>query len=83
MLRGGMAMVLVSGLIGTAGLVYSGMVPRAAFWPSLLTWGMGDLLGIITLAPTLLLVSAPRFRQSRPAAQRRLFAAAEKASGCC
>src|SRR4249919_183980 len=59
MLRGGMAMVLVSGLIGTTGLVYSGMVPRAAFWPSLLTWSMGDLLGIITLAPTLLLVSAP------------------------
>ena len=39
--------------------VYSGMVPRAAFWPSLLTWCMGDLLGIITLAPTLLLASAP------------------------
>jgi len=59
MLRGGMAMVLVSGLIGTTGLVYSGMVPHDAFAPSLLTWTMGDLLGIITLAPTLLLVSAP------------------------
>lgn len=59
MLRGGMAMVLVSGLIGTTGLVYSGMVPASTFWTSLLTWGMGDLLGIITLAPTLLLFSAP------------------------
>jgi diguanylate cyclase (GGDEF)-like protein len=59
MLRGGIAMVLVSGLIGTTGLVYSGMVPSDAFAPSLLTWCMGDLLGIITLAPTLLLVSAP------------------------
>jgi diguanylate cyclase (GGDEF)-like protein len=59
MLRASLVMVVVSGLIGTFGLVYSGMVPRAAFWSSLLTWGMGDLLGIITLAPTLLLVSAP------------------------
>jgi diguanylate cyclase (GGDEF)-like protein len=59
MLRGGMAMVLVSGCIGTTGLVYSGMVPQSAFWPSILTWGLGDLLGIITLGPTLLLVSAP------------------------
>src|SRR5687768_534098 len=59
MLRGGLAMVLVSGLIGTAGLVYSDMVQASAWWPSLLTWMMGDLLGIIALAPTLLLVSAP------------------------
>jgi diguanylate cyclase (GGDEF)-like protein len=59
MLRASLVMVLVSGLIGTTGLVYSGMVPGSAYWPSLLTWGMGDLLGIITLAPTLLLVSAP------------------------
>jgi diguanylate cyclase (GGDEF)-like protein len=59
MLRGGMAMVLVSGLIGTTGLVYSGMVRADAFWSSMLTWMMGDLLGIIALAPTLLLVSAP------------------------
>src|SRR6478735_5945824 len=54
MLRASMVMVLVSGLIGTTGLVYSGMVPASAWWASLLTWGMGDLLGIITLAPTLL-----------------------------
>src|SRR5436190_6793744 len=39
MLRGGMAMVFVSGCFGTTGLVYSGMVPHSAFWPSALTWG--------------------------------------------
>ncbi len=59
MLRAGLAMVLVSGLIGTTGLVYSDMVAAEAFWPSLLTWVMGDLLGILALGPTLLLLSAP------------------------
>jgi len=59
MLRASSAMVFVSAMIGVPGLVYSGMVPASAFWPSALTWMMGDLLGIITLAPTLLLVSAP------------------------
>ncbi|MEO8161970.1 MAG: diguanylate cyclase, partial [Arenimonas sp.] len=59
MLRGGLAMVLVSGLVGSFGLVYSGMVARDEYLPALLTWMMGDLLGIITLGPTLLLLSAP------------------------
>jgi diguanylate cyclase (GGDEF)-like protein len=58
MLRGGLVMVLVSGAIGTAGLVYSGMVPLSEYSPALLTWGMGDLLGIISVAPSLLLLSA-------------------------
>jgi diguanylate cyclase (GGDEF)-like protein len=60
MLRGGLAMVLVSGVIGTSGLLYSGMIRQDAFWPSILTWGMGDLLGILSLGPSLLLASAPR-----------------------
>ncbi len=59
MLRGGLAMVLVSGAIGTSGLVYSGMVLPTNFWAALLAWVMGDLLGIIALSPTLLLLSAP------------------------
>jgi diguanylate cyclase (GGDEF)-like protein len=59
MLRASSAMVFVSALIGVFGLVYSGMVAESAYGPSLLTWAFGDLLGIITLAPTLLLVSAP------------------------
>src|SRR6476659_8525187 len=59
MLRASSAMVFVSALIGVFGLFYSRMVPKSAYGPSLLTWAFGDLLGIITLAPTLLLVSAP------------------------
>jgi diguanylate cyclase (GGDEF)-like protein len=58
MLRGGLVMVLVSGAIGTSGLVYSGMVELSDYSPAWLTWSMGELLGIISVAPTLLLLSA-------------------------
>lgn len=59
MLRGGLVMVLVSGAIGTSGLVYSGMVPTTDYPAALVTWGMGDLLGIIAIAPSLLILNAP------------------------
>ena len=59
MLRGGMVMVAVSGAIGTAGLIYSGMVPLSGLWPAFVMWSLGDLLGIVAVAPTLLLLTAP------------------------
>lgn len=62
MLRGGIAMVLVSGLIGCLGLVWSGMMPARDFWPALAKWSMGDLLGIVCIAPSLLLLTAPPSR---------------------
>ena len=58
MLRGGIAMVLVSGLIGCLGLVWSGMMPARDFWPALAKWCMGDLLGIVCIAPSMLLLTA-------------------------
>ncbi len=59
MLRGGLAMVVVSGAIGTAGLVYSQMIAPSAFWPALSKWAFGDLLGIICITPSFLLLLAP------------------------
>ena len=59
MLRGGIVMVAISGAIGTAGLVYSGMVPVSGMWPAFIMWSLGDLLGIVCVAPTLLLFTAP------------------------
>ena len=59
MFRGGLAMVTVSAAIGTAGLVISGMVPWSGLWPAWLKWSMGDLLGIVCIAPTMLLLAAP------------------------
>ncbi len=59
MLRGAVVMVLVSALIGSYGLVETGMVPALSFWPALVKWALGDLLGIICIAPSMLLLSAP------------------------
>ena len=58
-LRGGLVMALVSGLIGTTGLVVSHMVAPTAFWPALSKWAFGDLLGIICIMPSFLLLLAP------------------------
>ncbi|MGH8075902.1 MAG: diguanylate cyclase [Lysobacter sp.] len=59
MLRGGTVMVLVSAAIGTTGLVLSGMVPLPVFWPAYVKWSMGDLLGIVCIAPSMLLLATP------------------------
>ncbi len=62
-LRGAITMVLVSAVIGTSGLIFTGMVPEAALWPALMKWSMGDLLGVICITPTMLLLTRPRSRQ--------------------
>jgi len=62
-LRGALAMVVTSGLIGTIGLISAHMVPMAEFWPAFAKWSMGDLLGIICVTPSLLMASAPRQRR--------------------
>ena len=59
MLRAGVLMSLVSGGIGTFGLIASDMIEPAGFWTALLRWAFGDILGIICIAPALLLLMAP------------------------
>jgi diguanylate cyclase (GGDEF)-like protein len=59
LLRVALVVVFVSGLIGTFGLVWSGIVPATEFWPGLARWCMGDLLGIVCVAPTMLRLTAP------------------------
>jgi diguanylate cyclase (GGDEF)-like protein len=59
MLRGGLVMALVTGTVGTIGLVLSHMVGEDAFWPALSKWAFGDLLGIICVTPSFLLLMAP------------------------
>ena len=59
MLRGAVVMVAVSALIGCYGLLRAGMVPAPGFWPATIKWAMGDLLGIVCVAPSMLLMSAP------------------------
>ena len=61
-LGGAVAMALVAATIGTAGLLYTGMVAPAAGAAVYIKWAMGDLLGIACVAPTLLLLVARAYR---------------------
>ncbi len=58
-LLGGMVMSLVSGLIGSSGLVAAQMLDAHDFWPAWAKWGLGDLLGIMTLGPVVLFFTDP------------------------
>lgn len=51
---GALTMSVSSGMIGTAGLVASGMAAGEEHWLAFARWTMGDLLGIICLTPSVL-----------------------------
>lgn len=61
-LLGGLVMSLVSGLIGSSGLIAAGMLDGHDFWPAYAKWALGDLLGIMTLGPVVLFFSDPAAR---------------------
>jgi PAS domain S-box-containing protein len=44
----------ISALVGTAALLVAGIVPLAAGWTVLGTWWVGDLAGVLVIAPALL-----------------------------
>ncbi|GAB2509633.1 sensor domain-containing diguanylate cyclase [Lysobacter humi (ex Lee et al. 2017)] len=54
---GATVMATVAAAIGTFGLVVAGMVPVAAAGTAYTKWALGDLLGIVCIAPTLLLLT--------------------------
>lgn len=56
-LRGGMLMALISAVIGVGGMVASGLLRDASELDALVKWAMGDLLGIVSVAPALLMIS--------------------------
>lgn len=64
---GAVAMSATSGLIGTLGLFAAGMTESADFWHAYARWTMGDLLGIICVAPTMLYLThtGPREASAR------------------
>lgn len=61
-ITGGLAMSLVSALIGTVGLVVSDMLPPGGFSPAYAKWALGDLLGIMTVGPVALYFTDPVVR---------------------
>ena len=61
MLLGGSVMVAASALIGTLGMLHAGMVPGDEAVAAGMRWAMGDLFGIITVTPAVLLAGRGRF----------------------
>ena len=66
LLLASLAMVSVSAAVGTAGLIYAGMIPASAALPALVKWGMGDLLGIVAVAPTMMFFITRAWRHAVP-----------------
>ena len=56
-LRGGILMAAVSATIGVVGMVVTGMIGQQSLLDAMIRWFMGDLLGIVCVAPALLLTS--------------------------
>lgn len=54
LLRGGIALSLISAGIGAYGMVHAGMVPADQSGRVTLQWALGDLLGVTTIGPVML-----------------------------
>ena len=64
LLQAGILMALVSAVIGAPGLLLSGLIAQGDLPDAVLRWFMGDLLGVVSFAPALLL--APDYLRSHP-----------------
>lgn len=62
-LGGAVTMSVVAAAIGTLGLLYTGMVPPERAASVSVKWALGDLLGIVCVAPTLLLLLSRAYRR--------------------
>jgi len=60
LLRAACLMVIVGSLIGVTGLVVADLAHINQFWANVAKWAFGDLLGIISVSPTLFLLIAPK-----------------------
>lgn len=53
---------MLAALIGGSGMLATGMADPGTFWPTFAQWSMADLLGIVSLTPSVLLITQPRPR---------------------
>jgi integral membrane sensor domain MASE1 len=53
--------MLISATIGTGALVIAGAVPASHFWATWSVWWAGDAIGVLTVAPLLLIARRLRF----------------------
>ncbi len=64
----------LSGLVGTTALLYGGLVPSAGYAAALLKWWLGDMMGVLVVAPALF--SFLRYSNPIRSAQRAVEACA-------
>lgn len=56
-LRGGILMAVISAAIGVGGMVASGLIRESSELDALVKWSLGNLLGIVSVAPALLMIA--------------------------
>ncbi|MGI5253406.1 MASE1 domain-containing protein [Actinacidiphila glaucinigra] len=64
---GALGGMLISATIGSALLVASGAEPAGAFWPTWSVWWTGDAMGVLVIAPLLLVLRTARLPRGVPA----------------
>jgi signal transduction histidine kinase/ActR/RegA family two-component response regulator len=58
MLVAGLGCMILSATLGTAALVLSGALPASQYWPTWPQWWIGDSMGVVIVAPAILLAAA-------------------------
>ncbi|MEV0375606.1 MASE1 domain-containing protein [Streptomyces sp. NPDC050636] len=77
---GAFAGMLVSATMGGLTLLVTGALPEGGFWPTWVSWWVGDAMGVLVVAP--LLLAFRTFRWPRDVRVYRWFEAAALAGGC-
>lgn len=57
---GALAGMLISATVGTGTLVFDGSLPAREFWPTWSAWWTGDAMGVLVVAPLLLVLRTAR-----------------------
>src|SRR4249919_1299837 len=60
LLRASMINSVVCAIVGVTGMLITGVLQPADLWAAIAKWGMGDLLGIVSITPTFLMFTAAR-----------------------
>lgn len=58
---GALGGMLISATVGSSGLVLSGALPAGDFWPTWSVWWTGDAMGVLVVAPFLLVLREARW----------------------
>ncbi|MEU8916944.1 MASE1 domain-containing protein [Streptomyces nigrescens] len=80
---GALTGMLVSAVIGSGVLVFSGALTTGDFWPTWAVWWTGDAMGVLVITPVLLLLAAARRPRWAGVRALRLLEAAFLAACTC